>query len=353
MSGFSSSGDDRAIVITGIGVISPDATSALEVAAALQVPAGEGTYRSLDRFEPERFLGKRGFKYMMPAARYAVAAARLAADDAGLTEPAYAPEEMGVFLGTTCAAHATLEAMDRTVIAEGAESIQPMEAPNFSINLAASSISMRQQLKAFNVTLTTPLVSGLEALILGAQSIRKGRARMVLAGATEDTPPERLGALFGYPLAQGASCLMALESLDAARQRGVHIYGQVAGGVLGFVSPDMVGAGRRAQVAELIDTYLDRLLPAGCEQVALALFYLDFSLCHSVNQAILEGLRRRGLQVSLIPRTTAGEISVSPVLSLVSLAVTHGEGLVVAVSPQGQMAMIRLEPVEKGLTKEG
>lgn len=347
MSGVYPSGENQTIVITGVGVISPEAMSVPELAdgpTGDPIQPGTGVIRPLDRFDPERFLGKRGFKYLNPATRYAVACSRLATDDAGLAEESYKAEEKGVFLGTTCAVNETLDSLDHTIVNEGAESLQPMEAPNFSVNLAASNISMRQQFKAFNVTLTSALVSGLEAVIFGAQSIRRSRARLVLAGAVEGKPPERLVSLLGSPLAEGAACLLALESLSDARARGARSYARVGGTALCFIPPGIADE-EAEQVAWIIEGHLDRIIQPGQEQVYLSLLDLDYPVCQVVNQVIRQSLERRGIQLSVLPRQAAGEISVSPLLSLVTSAAIHGQGLVVAVSPHGQVALVNLEPV--------
>src|SRR5207247_638797 len=81
-------------------------------------------------------------------------------------------------------------------------------------------LSIRYGLHAFNVTLTTARIAGLEAVALGAECLRRGRARMVLAGALEGRAPEALQGYFSPPIAEGAACLMVLEPLSAALDRG-------------------------------------------------------------------------------------------------------------------------------------
>src|SRR5438128_6657563 len=156
----------EAVVLTGIGPVSSDALSVQALVAATRNPwPTSDRARSLDGFVPEHFLGKRGLRFLTPPTQYILAATQLALEDAHLHgESGYAPEDIGVVVGTNFAIHPVVENLHRTVLTSGAEAIQPMDAPNFSVNIPASHVAIRHKLRAFNVTLTSLLVAGLEAV---------------------------------------------------------------------------------------------------------------------------------------------------------------------------------------------
>ncbi|MEU8181952.1 beta-ketoacyl synthase N-terminal-like domain-containing protein [Micromonospora sp. NPDC049044] len=182
-------------------------------------------------FDPAEHLGARGWKYLTPATRFLLATAQLAMADAKLDPATMAPESMGVAVGTNFAADPVVGRLDQTVRTEGAHWLSPAEAPNFSVNLAASHVSMRWAMRAFNLTLTNPMVAGIDAVLTMAGAIRRGRARLGLAGATEERPTAyRPG---GGMAGEGACCLV-LESRQTAIERGATPLATVAGGFSRF-----------------------------------------------------------------------------------------------------------------------
>jgi hypothetical protein len=339
------------IVITGIGPLCPAALNVQELVAAAQsagVTSADGPLLPFSRFDPQQFFGKRGFKYLTPATRYALAASQLALQDARLDDATYQPDQRGVMLGTNFAVHQILDQMDQVIVTEGVEALQPMEAPNFSVNIPASQISIKHQFLAFNITLTSMLVAGLEAVILGAQSIRRGRAQVVLAGASEGTPPTSLADHLGGSVAEGAACMLTLESLSTARARGAHIYAQVGQGALWF-APGIENAEASLRLEANIRRQLDRLVPQDQPEVHVCLLETGFPLGRLANEYLLKSLTERGIRVQQYPATrpTAAEASVAPLLWLAASAATYGEGLIIATSPHGHVAMLRLEPIGK------
>jgi 3-oxoacyl-[acyl-carrier-protein] synthase II len=338
------------VVVTGIGPVCSEALSVQAlVASALNPRLNGDRARRLDAFVPEQFLGKRGLRFLTPPTQYILAATQLALEDARLTaDGVFAPEDIGVVVGTNFAIHHVVESLHRTVLASGAEAIQPMDAPNFSVNIPASQVAIRHKLRAFNVTLTSLLVAGLEAVALGTEAIARGRARVVVAGATEPAPPAPVVACLGGVGGAGGACALVLESLTTARARGAAIYAQVAGCGLQFVPA--AGGGRpfdHSPVARRLRRRLDSLLPSGQPVVHLGLSRSDSERSRVVGDWIVRYLDARGMRVEPCPvqQTAAAEACVSPLLQAGALAAAHGEGLVVAVSPHGNLAMLALQPL--------
>lgn len=341
------SSTSQPIGISGIGPVCPGVASVAELVArdTRSVPASQANGH--DWFDPVRFLGKRGFKYLTPATRYVLGAAQVALEDARMPADGYAPVEKGVIIGTNFAVASVHDAMDAVILHEGADHLSPMEAANFSVNLAASHISIKHGFKAFNISLTSPMVAGIEALIFGADAIRQGRAQMVVAGATEDTPSPLAAQVLGGPVATGAACTLVLEPLSRAHQRQARIYGVVGAGALRFINPQRLE--ERTTHARLVDLLADdlaRLVPPELALVHYCPLTSAFPLNRMVNQIVREVLIER--QIEVIQHAFFGAngafMTVSPLLQLGALLHTHGSGLLVAVSPHGHIAMVMLHP---------
>jgi 3-oxoacyl-[acyl-carrier-protein] synthase II len=331
--------------ITGIGVISPYTCSVAHLPRRLmasleQLPHG-GRW-SMAGFSPEAYLGRRGFKYMTPAARYAAAAAGMAMNQAGVP---YAPEERGVVLGSNFSVYDVTDEMDRTLLAEGVQALSPMGAPNFSVNMAASHVCTRHQCQAFSLTLTNLLVAGMEAVLLGAEAIRKGRARFVLVGATEAAPPAGLTHEFLGGLSEGAACVFALEEVKAARIRGVPVLAEIGGARIGFLSPEqMDDADGEARTKAVFDQLLGALPLSGRRPVAVHVFGLPHRLCRVAAQAVSNRLSEQGRSFCFVPENgmPAPEASVSPLLWLAASVAGGEDAIAVGTSPDGHLAVVEL-----------
>lgn len=104
-------------------------------------------------------------------------------------------------------------------------------------NMLSSHVAIEHQALGPSLTITTPGIAGLQAIIEGAGLIAGGEATVVLAGGAED--PLTLGnramleaarpGVAGPELAEGAAVLV-LESAGAARRRGASIQARVVTG---------------------------------------------------------------------------------------------------------------------------
>jgi 3-oxoacyl-(acyl-carrier-protein) synthase len=321
------------IAITGAGLACPAGFSVPQLLTAPWtgvVPAG-------DWFDAPTHLGARGWKYLTPASRYLLAAARHALADAALDPALVPPESMGVVVGTNFAAHPVVARMDGVVIAEGADELSPAEAPNFSVNIPASQVSMRYAMRAFNLSLTNPVVAGLEAVLTLASAIRRDRARLGIAGATEESP----GPAAHGSAAEGACCL-TLERVGDALRRGATLRSEVAGGLSRFVPPgdhDALDALGRA-VPRLLDGE-DGADGAGLPYASVS---VPGDWSGRIDAAVTEACAGAG--VALTRRRYLGadgsHFTVSGLLQVAGLVAEHGRGLVLAASPHGHTVIVLL-----------
>lgn len=315
--------DDR-VVLTGHGAVRAEAAAA------------DGTW-----FDAAQYLGPRGWRYLTPATRFVLAAADLALADARFDPAGVADEKVGVAIGTNFAAAPVVQRFDDVVAAETASGISPAEAPAFSVNIPASQISMRHGLRAFNLSLTNPMVAGLEAVLTLRSALLHGRARAGIAGATEERPDAAAAQVVGAPFAGEGACCVVLELAADARKRSAPAGPEVVGGFSVFVgqadeSPEAFAAAVERQLAELLDGVTGPLPyapPAG-----------SFKLRDQVDEIFRRWAGPAGVELASVdlPGATGQDFTVSPVLQLAGLAAEHGHGLVLAVGPHGHLAGVLL-----------
>lgn len=280
------------VAITGLGVVSPLGNSPAELWDALAAGrSGVAPLQSLPPLaervvyggEADGFTGhiddfgelpkdrkkaiRKALKMMCRETMMAVAAAQRAAGDAGFAEQPMEPEQSGVVFGsdymlsppedfitgmTACGAaegNLRCDEWGQTGLAE----MNPLWMLKYLPNMPASHIGIFNDLRGPNNSLTLRETAGTMAIREAAQTIERGHAQRMLAGATgtrihsfktvhaaqteqladPGLPPQRASAPFdrgrtGMVCGEGAGALL-LESVDAARARGAHIYGVVRG----------------------------------------------------------------------------------------------------------------------------
>jgi 3-oxoacyl-[acyl-carrier-protein] synthase II len=273
------------IVVTGLGVVS--ALGAGREAFWRSLAAGASGLRPLSLFDPRMgrrrlageiaefspapFIGTKGVRHHDRTALLLACAAKLALEDAGIprTEPPVRDDQIGIAVGSTYGSIGSIAAFDTEALREGPSYVNPMEFPNTVLNAPASRVSILLGVTGPNATISTGEASGLDALGYAADFLRLRRAGAMLAGgvfglgedvyrgfaATSALSGRRGGdelcAPFdrrrnGIVLGEGA-CLLFLEPLAGARERGVRIYGEIAGYGNGFRprGADPVASGRR------------------------------------------------------------------------------------------------------------
>jgi len=257
---------EHSVVITGTGVISALGDSLAQVHDSLihglsaikpiQLFNTEGLGCPLAGeivdFDASKYLGQRNLRPLDRTSRLVASSAQLALQDSGWSMEMRNTEEVGLVLGTMfCSAH-TISEFDRRALEAGPAYASPMDFSNTVINAASGQTAIVHNLKGVNTTISTGATSGLQAICYGADLIRSGRARAVLAGGAEELCFEsfygfdRAGLLCrsdtsagdfpipfdarrnGAALGEGAALLM-LEDLVLARERGARILAEIKG----------------------------------------------------------------------------------------------------------------------------
>ncbi|MBI5073880.1 MAG: beta-ketoacyl-ACP synthase II [Nitrospirae bacterium] len=264
------------IAITGIGAVTPMGNtfrSAWEAAGRQKSGIAPVTHFNttgmpwkvcgeLKNFDPAPCLDIKERRRLDPFAQYAVAAAHMAAEDAGLISSDASRithhvllENGGVIIGSSRGGIGTIEkALSRQHSAAGTQRklrLSPYLMPSTTISMAASYTAQKLGLRGYCLGISNACTSGTNAIGEAFRLIRAGFAGPVLAGGT-DAPVCRVciegygaaGALSkisdqtasrpfdrerdGFVLSEGA-CVIVLEEYNTAQKRGAKIYAEILG----------------------------------------------------------------------------------------------------------------------------
>ena len=223
-------------------------------------------------FEPQDYMDPKLARRASRPVQFAIAAARMALQDAGLRVDEENGPSVGVVLDTGGGGMAEIEKMTKTLLEKGPRRISPFFIPNMMPNAPACQISIIAGAKGPVIASTMACASGNYAFVEAMHILRRGEAEVIIAGGTESaiTPlalaafarmgalstrndePERACRPFdrdrdGFVYGEGAA-VMILETLEHALGRGARIYAEVAGGSVAgdgyhITAPDPEGEG--------------------------------------------------------------------------------------------------------------
>tara|TARA_B100002003_G_scaffold250391_1_gene289665 strand:+ start:123 stop:1337 length:1215 start_codon:yes stop_codon:yes gene_type:complete len=226
-------------------------------------------------FRPEDFLTQKDARRTTTFIAYAVAATRMALEDSGLVIDQSNADRVGVFTGCGLGGLASLEETNRIIETRGPSRVSPFFIPMMIGNMAAGMISMQFGAKGPNACMATACAAGSHSIGDAFKLVQQGRADGMIAGGVESviTPsciagfnamkalstrndaPQKASRPFdrdrdGFVVGEGSG-IVILETLEAARERGAHIYAEICGyGMSGdgyhmtAPSPDGEGAAR-------------------------------------------------------------------------------------------------------------
>ncbi|GAA1143078.1 beta-ketoacyl-ACP synthase II [Nesterenkonia lutea] len=263
----------RRLVITGLGATTPIGgdvqtswTNALAGTAGAktlehdwvekyQLPV---TFAGEVSVEPAEVLSKPETRRMDRSTQLGMVAARQAWADAGLSRPGdedydLDPERVAVSFATGIGGVWTLLDSWDTLRERGPRRVMPMTVPMLMPNGAAGAISLDLGAQGGARTVVSACASGVEALDLALEMLRKGDVDVVLAGGTEAAIHPLPMAAFsslqalskrnddpaaasrpydrdrdGFVMGEGAGALV-VETEEHAKARGATIYAELAG----------------------------------------------------------------------------------------------------------------------------
>lgn len=257
----------RRVVITGLGLVTPLGTGVEKAWKA--ICAGESGIARITRFDPTgydaqiagevkdfdpaRFIEKKEIKKMDTFIHYAVGAAQLAVDDAGLKVKPEEAAKVGVYIGSGIGGLGSIEHYHDVLKDKGPGRVSPFFIPMTIINLASGQVAIRIGAKGPNSCAVTACATGNHCIGDAYRLIQRGDADVMVAGGAEAavTPlgvagfasakalsfrndePTKASRPFdkdrdGFVLGEGAG-VVVIEELTHALRRGVRIYGEIIG----------------------------------------------------------------------------------------------------------------------------
>jgi 3-oxoacyl-[acyl-carrier-protein] synthase II len=250
----------RRVVVTGMGVVSSIGLGWRAFWASLL--AGRSGIRpvryvdttdypthyggEVEGFEPPVFMPASVAVRLGRATQFALAAAAMALDDAGLTATAEWRAHAGVCVGTTMADIQALEALNQMWIAGGPRHLQTALIPRYPSYAMSVQVAGAFTLSGPVFMIPTACAAGNYAIGYAADLLRLGKATVMLAGGADPfsriaftgfnrllaVAPERCQPFDRYRkgmlVGEGAAVLV-LERWEDAAARGAPIYAEVLG----------------------------------------------------------------------------------------------------------------------------
>jgi 3-oxoacyl-[acyl-carrier-protein] synthase II len=187
--------------------------------------------RALPAADPARRLGKKGLRYKDRATQLAYSAAADVLRESGLLDEnglTVASETIGVIASSNLGNADTVCRVVDTLREETVTGTSPMDLPNASSNVIATSVAIRFGLRGPNLMVCNGDNSGVDAVFLATTMIAAGRVERVLVlGVEPDSEPAR--KLLGAGRVLDGAVALLVESDAAATERGARPLGTVAG----------------------------------------------------------------------------------------------------------------------------
>jgi len=258
----------RRVVVTGIGCLTalgPDTATFWD-----SLLKGRSGISRVTRFDPTDFPSKVGAEirdfdpgvYMDPKearrndryTQYAVAASRMAVEDAKLDVNKIDSERFGVIIGSGIGGMETIENQARVLIERGPSRVSPFTIPSLIANIASGVVAIEFKAKSVNYGVVSACASGSHSLGGARRLIQKSHADVMLSGGSEaaitrlgyagfcnmkamstdfNDTPEKASRPFdklrdGFIMGEGSGVLV-IEELEHAKARGARIYCELAG----------------------------------------------------------------------------------------------------------------------------
>ena len=258
--------EKRRVVVTGIGAVTPlgnDAKSLWENIVANKSGIDFITRVNKDDFpvsvageikdfDPKAFMDRKDARKMDLFTQYAVAASKMAVEDANLTIDESNAERVGVWIGCGIGGMDTYEEQLRRFIDKGYRRVSPFFVPMLIPDMAAGQVSIQLGAKGINSCSVTACASGANSIGDAFKAVQRGDVDYIITGGTEspitnmafagfsamkaftfNEDPKTASRPFdtnrdGFVMGEGAGILV-LETLESALERGAKIYAEIVG----------------------------------------------------------------------------------------------------------------------------
>ena len=256
------------VVVTGLGAVTPIGNTFSEYKTALlNGVSGAANITNFDastfstqfacevkNFNVEDHMHRREARRMDPFSHYAMVACEEAIQDCGLDVENADKDEIGVIWASGIGGLGTMEhEIGYNAVNPGPVRYNPFFIPKLIVDIAAGHISIKYGFRGPNFATVSACASSNNAISSALDTIRLGKASMIVCGGSEasctktgiggfgglkalskrNDDPATASRPFdkdrdGFVLGEGAGALI-LENLDDAKARGAKIYAEVAG----------------------------------------------------------------------------------------------------------------------------
>ncbi|MBP1466853.1 beta-ketoacyl-ACP synthase II [Candidatus Chloroploca sp. M-50] len=266
--GLDAEDEDRRIVVTGMGVVSPfgiglapfwkglssgqSAVTRITHFDASQFPCQIAA--QVPNFVPQVFMDAKEARRISRSSQFAVAAAHMAVTAANLRIDPAASEEIGTLIGCGTSSMQEIEQASATLLQRGGMKISPFFIASALPHMPSSQVAIQLGLRGYTSAVCTACAAGAQAIGEAAEVIRRGDAEIMLAGGAEapisaltigafaviralttqgNDDPKHASRPFdvhrdGFVLGEGAAVLV-LERMSSARRRGAPIQAELLG----------------------------------------------------------------------------------------------------------------------------
>lgn len=257
----------RRVVVTGMGVVTPIGTGTDRFwNAMMECRSGVGPIRSFDAsryptriaaevldFDPLDWMDRKDAKRNDRFVQFAIAAARMALDDAGFRVTPQNADRVGVVIGSGIGGAITWEEQHKVLLTRGPDRVSPFFIPMLIINMASGVVSILTGARGPNTAPVTACATGAHAIGDAFRVIQRGDADVMIAGGTEaaitelsiagfcamkamstrNDEPQRAVRPFdaqrdGFVMGEGAG-VVVLEALEHALARDARVYCELVG----------------------------------------------------------------------------------------------------------------------------
>ncbi|MBQ0850528.1 ketosynthase chain-length factor [Streptomyces sp. NPDC057621] len=377
------------VVVTGLGVASPTGLGTREHWAA--TCEGRSGIGRLTRFDPSGYPAKlageiTGFtaeehlpSRLIPqtdrVTRLALAATDWALADAGVRPDELASFDMGVVTASASGGFEFGQNELRKLWSQGSQHVSAYQSFAWFYAVNSGQISIRNGMMGPSGVVVSDQAGGLDAVAQARRLIRKG-TRLVVSGGVDASlcpwgwvaqlaggrlstseDPARAYLPFdpdarGYVPGEGGAILI-LEAAEAARARGAHSYGEIAG--YGATFDPKPGSGRPPGLRKAVEL---ALADAGAEPSDVDVVFADAAGDPELDRAEADALTQvfgpRGVPVSG-PKTMTGRLySGAASLDLATALLALRDGIVpaavnVKLSPEYDIDLVVDQPRRLGL----